>query len=55
MGGEAAWNETRFLRFDFAVEHGGKTVASRDHIWDKWTGRYRLEGKTRRASRSSSS
>jgi hypothetical protein len=47
MGGAKAWNETRFLRFDFAVEREGKTVISRAHTWDKWTGRYRLEAKTK--------
>ena len=44
LGGEPAWNNTHFLRFTFAVDHEGKTVVSRDHTWDKWTGRYRLEG-----------
>ena len=43
LGGETAWNNTRFLRFTFAVDREGKTVASRDHTWDKWTGRYRLD------------
>jgi hypothetical protein len=43
LGGEAAWNNTRYLRFTFAVDREGKTVASRDHVWDKWTGRYRLD------------
>ena len=47
MGGKDAWNGTHFLRFDFAVESGGKTVVSRAHTWDKWTGRYRLEAKTK--------
>jgi hypothetical protein len=47
MGGKDAWNNTHFLRFDFAVEVGGKTVASRAHTWDKWTGRYRFEAKTK--------
>ena len=46
LGGTAAWNRTRYLRFDFAVENGGKTVTSRAHTWDKWTGRHRLEAKT---------
>jgi len=45
LGGEAAWNATRYLRFDFAVDRGGKTVMQRAHAWDKWTGRYRVEGK----------
>jgi hypothetical protein len=44
LGGENAWNNTRYLRFTFAVDREGKTVVSRDHTWDKWTGRYRLEG-----------
>ncbi|HEX9189063.1 MAG TPA: hypothetical protein VGB87_18435, partial [Vicinamibacteria bacterium] len=44
LGGEAAWKATRYLRFDFAVDRGGKTVMRRAHWWDKWTGRYRVEG-----------
>ena len=47
LGGEAAWNATRFLRFDFAVEAEGQVRFSRAHTWDKWTGRYRLQGKTK--------
>ena len=45
LGGRDAWRATRYLRFDFAVERGGKTVFSRAHTWDKWRARYRLEGK----------
>lgn len=45
LGGEDAWKATRYLRFDFAVDRGGKTVMSRAHTWDKWSGRYRVEGK----------
>ena len=45
LGGEDAWKAVRYLRFDFAVDRGGKTVMSRAHTWDKWTGRYRVEGK----------
>lgn len=47
LGGEAAWRKTRFLRFDFAVEADGKIAMARSHYWDKWTGRYRVEGKTK--------
>ena len=43
LGGAEAWNRTRYLRFDFAVDRGGKSWRSRAHTWDKWTGRYRLE------------
>jgi len=39
MGGHAAWDATHFLRFNF--------VGRRTHYWDKWTGRHRLEGKTK--------
>ena len=39
MGGQAAWDGTHFLRFTFA--------GRRTHYWDKWTGRHRLEGKTK--------
>lgn len=43
MGGQDAWNRARFLRFDFRVDAGGKTAADRAHLWDRHTGRYRLE------------
>ncbi len=46
LGGHKAWEGTRFLRFDFAVDREGKALFSRAHTWDKWNGRYRLEGKT---------
>ena len=39
MGGQAAWDGTHYLRFTFA--------GRRTHFWDKWTGRHRLEGKTK--------
>jgi hypothetical protein len=47
LGGQKAWEGTRFLRFDFAVDKEGKTLFSRSHTWDKWSGRYRLEGTTK--------
>lgn len=47
LGGSDAWNATQYLRFDFAVDRGGKTVARRSHTWDKYTGRYRIEGKNK--------
>ena len=39
MGGAEAWNETRFVRFEF--------FGFRLHHWDRHTGRHRLEGQTR--------
>jgi hypothetical protein len=36
-----------YVRFDFKVTAGGKVAVDRSHLWDKQTGRYRLEGKTK--------
>lgn len=47
LGGPDAWNNTHYLRFDFAVDKGGKTLVRRAHTWDKWTGQYRLETTTK--------
>lgn len=43
MGGQSAWNQTHFVRYDFQVMKDGKTMMSRSHLWDKWGGRYRVE------------
>jgi len=47
MGGEAAWRSTRLLHFDWAVVRDGETIVRFEHWWDRSTGDYRLEGKTR--------
>ncbi len=39
MGGKQAWEETRFIRFSFANR--------RTHLWDKHSGRHRMEGQNR--------
>ncbi|HXO20832.1 MAG TPA: hypothetical protein VOA87_13020 [Thermoanaerobaculia bacterium] len=39
LGGRAAWDATHYIHFTFA--------GRRTHTWDKWTGRHRVEGKTR--------
>jgi hypothetical protein len=44
MGGTSAWDHARYFRFDFTVVRSGKKVASFSHFWDRWTGRYRVEG-----------
>lgn len=44
MGGTAAWDHARYFRFDFTVVRSGKKVASFSHYWDRWDGRYRVEG-----------
>jgi hypothetical protein len=47
MGGEKAWDNVHFLRYDFIVSMGGETRVNRGHLWDKWAGRYRFESKTK--------
>ena len=47
MGGPDAWSRAHFVRYDFKVTVGGKVVADRAHLWDKQTGRYRIEDKTK--------
>lgn len=47
MGTQERWNALRYIRFDFAVERGGVEVSRHHHLWDKWTGRYRVEGMNR--------
>ena len=47
MGGADAWYHAHFLRFDFKVTANGKSVVDRAHLWDKMTGRYRVDGKTK--------
>lgn len=47
MGGQDAWNAAHFVRYDFKVTADGKQVVDRAHLWDKQTGRYRLEQKNK--------
>ncbi len=39
LGGRAAWNSTRVLEWNF--------FGLRSHVWDKWTGDYRLDAGTK--------
>jgi hypothetical protein len=43
MGGERAFRKMRYLRFDFVTLENGRVHDRRSHLWDKRTGRYRLE------------
>jgi hypothetical protein len=47
MGGASAFAKLRTLKFDFVVERDGKEVARFHHVWDRWDGRYRVEGLNR--------
>jgi hypothetical protein len=46
MGGDAAWQQARFVRFDFILKIHGMPRIVRAHLWDRQTGRYRLEDKS---------
>lgn len=46
MGGQAAWKQAHYLRFDFVVKIRGQESIARAHLWDKQTGRYRLEDRS---------
>lgn len=43
LGGRDAFEAIRFLRFDFVVYEAQRPLVRRVHIWDRHTGRYRLE------------
>jgi len=47
MGGQKALDAIQYLRFDFVVRVKGKEASRHRHLWDKWHGRYRLEGRLR--------
>src|ERR1700730_12645524 len=47
MGGEKAWYGAHFVRFDFEVNDCGKMVVDRSNLWDKMSGRYRVDDKTK--------
>src|ERR1035441_2078591 len=35
MGGEAAWKQARYVRFEFIVKIRGQARVARAHLWDK--------------------
>jgi len=43
MGGQDAWARARFVRFDFIVKLGARELIDRSYLWEKGTGRCRLE------------
>lgn len=42
LGGEEAWETTRYLHFDWIVDRGEAGRLVRSHSWDRYTGRYRV-------------
>jgi hypothetical protein len=51
LGGGEAWAATRHLHFTFAVRTGGEERTRRTHLWDRATGRHRVEGLDREGRR----
>lgn len=43
VGGPAVWKTIRYLRFDFGNEAGGESRMFAHHLWDRFTGDYRVE------------
>lgn len=44
MGGQKAWDDLPYFRFDFVAVRDGKEIARFRHWWDKRLGRCRVEG-----------
>jgi hypothetical protein len=44
LGGPEAWSATRYIYFTFALKSGEDEITRRTHLWDKGTGRHRVEG-----------
>ena len=44
LGGPGAGEKARQFQFDFVVEREGKAIARFSHVWDRYTGDYRLTG-----------
>jgi len=44
LGGPAAFEKARQFQFDFVVDREGKAIARFAHVWDRYTGDYRLTG-----------
>lgn len=47
MGGAAKWDNTKIVRFDFSVLDQGKPLFLRSHLWNRSTGAYRFDSKTK--------
>lgn len=39
----SAWEDARYIRFDWVVDRGSGEPSRRFHRWDRWEGEYRLE------------
>ena len=46
VGGKSNFEKARYFLFTFASERNGKLNPGRTHLWDKFTGNYRLESES---------
>ncbi len=51
LGGQAAWDALRCVRFAFTVARNDTVLAQRTHYWDKAAGRERVEGTAKTGKR----
>ncbi len=42
IGGREKWELTRYIKFTFLVEQDTIELARREHVWDRYTGAYRI-------------
>ena len=52
IGGKTNFEKARFFQFTFASERNGKLNPGRTHLWDKFTGNYRLESESAEGKKS---
>jgi hypothetical protein len=47
IGGWEAWNQARYIAFDFVIERDGKEMRRTRHEWDRFSGDCRITGTNR--------
>jgi hypothetical protein len=52
IGGKSNFEKAHYVQFTFASERNGKLNPGRTHLWDKFTGNYRLESENAEGKKS---
>jgi hypothetical protein len=52
IGGKSNFEKVHYVQFTFASERNGKLNPGRTHLWDKFTGNYRLESENAEGKKS---
>jgi hypothetical protein len=52
IGGKSNFEKAHYVQFTFASERNGKLNLGRTHLWDKFTGNYRLESENAEGKKS---